>query len=76
MTKSAWQKYKEKNGITPLDALNPYSKKVEEDLAEHRMSICRACPEFFKASGQCKKCGCFMTAKTKFEAAKCPLGKW
>jgi len=24
----------------------------------------------------CKQCGCFMTIKTKYEAAKCPLGKW
>jgi hypothetical protein len=71
-----WQEYKEKNGVTPLDLLNPHTKKVEESMAEQRMSICRACPEFFKMSGQCKKCGCFMAAKTKFEASKCPIGQW
>jgi len=76
MTKSVWERYKEKNGITPLDALNPHTKMVDEEVAEHRLSICKGCPELLQLTKQCKKCGCFMTAKTKYEAAKCPLGKW
>ncbi len=76
MSKSRWEQYKEKNGVTPLDLLNPMTKHASDELATSRMSICQGCPEFFKASGQCKKCGCFMKAKTKFEAAKCPIGKW
>lgn len=73
---SRWSEYKEKNGVTPLDALNPHSKKVEENIAEHRMSICRSCPELIKFTLQCKQCGCFMAIKTKLQGATCPIGKW
>jgi len=73
---SAWQKYKEKNGVTPLDLLNPKTKHAAKTLAEQRLDICKQCPELISLTTQCKKCGCFMSAKTKLEAAKCPLGKW
>jgi hypothetical protein len=73
---SRWSEYREKNGVTPLDMLNPQSKKVEQEVADRRLDICKSCPELVKITQQCKKCGCFMTAKTKYEAAKCPLGKW
>lgn len=76
MKKSRWQQYKEKNGVTPLDMLNPQTKKASEELATQRLNICKACPELIKITGQCKQCGCFMGAKTTLEAAKCPLGKW
>jgi hypothetical protein len=76
MTKSRWEQYKEKNGITPLELLNPNTIKVEDSVADRRYSICRACPEFINLTKQCKKCGCSMVLKTKFEEAKCPLGKW
>ena len=75
-TMSRWSEYKEKNGVTPLDMLNPMSKHASLQLVDLRMSICKACPELIKLTNQCKKCGCVMTAKTKLEAAKCPLGKW
>jgi hypothetical protein len=73
---SKWSEYKEKNGVTPLDMLNPNSKPASAELAEQRMDMCRACPELIKVTKQCKKCGCVMTAKTRLEAAKCPIGKW
>jgi len=76
MTKSRWQEYKDKNGVTPLDMLNPMTKHVSEDLAKKRFDTCLSCPELINITKQCKKCGCFMAAKTKLEAAKCPLGKW
>ena len=76
MSKSRWEQYKEKNGVTPLDLLNPATKKSSEELAETRINICLECPELIKLTTQCKKCGCFMSAKTKMQAAKCPLGKW
>lgn len=72
---TAWQRYKEKNGITPLDLFR-HPPKVSEELASERMSICNSCPELIKATSTCTKCGCWMTAKTKYEAAKCPMGKW
>lgn len=74
--KSKWEEYKEKNGVTPLDMLNPKTKLAEEEVSNTRYEICLQCPELTKISKQCKKCGCFMAAKTKYEAAKCPIGKW
>lgn len=73
---TAWEKYKEKNGVTPLDALNPKTKRTSEELSEKRYSICLECPELINLTKQCKQCGCFMNVKTKLESAKCPLGKW
>ena len=74
--KSRWEQYKEKNGVTPLDLLNPKTRKIDESHAAGRMAICKECPELIKVVDQCKQCGCFMEFKTKLEAAKCPLGKW
>jgi hypothetical protein len=76
VTKSRWEQYKEKNGVTPLDLLNPATKKASDEMAEVRMVICQSCPELFKPTNQCKRCGCFMAVKTKLESAKCPLEKW
>jgi len=73
---SRWKEYKEKNGVTPLDMLNPRTKHSTQEVFEQRLEICKACPELIQMTTQCKKCGCFMSAKAKLEAAKCPLGKW
>jgi len=74
--KSRWELYREKNGVTPLDMLNPNTKRVSEEDAKIRFDICKACPELLKLTSQCKKCGCFMKAKTQLENATCPIGKW
>lgn len=74
--KSKWQEYKEKNGVTPLDFLNPQSKPATDEEAERRYNICQSCEHFYDLTKQCKQCGCFMFAKTKLNAAKCPLGRW
>jgi hypothetical protein len=74
--KSAWEKYKEKNGVTPLDMLNPHTKRIPHESAQKRFDICKECPELIKLTSQCKKCGCFMKVKTTLEIAKCPLNKW
>lgn len=76
MKKSRWQEYKDKNGVTPLDALNPMTKKVSNEVTDQRLAICKECPYLLQLSTQCKKCGCFMNAKARLEAAKCPIGKW
>jgi Family of unknown function (DUF6171) len=68
--------YREKNGVTPLDALNPNTKWVDEETGNKRFEICKSCPELFAPTAQCKLCGCFMRLKTKMESAKCPLEKW
>ena len=73
---SRWSEYKEKNGVTPLDLLNPMTKHASKELEKSRIEICKECPELIKVTTQCKKCGCVMSAKVKLEAAKCPIGKW
>lgn len=73
---SAWERYKEKNGVTPLDMLNPKRAKADPELANSRLEICKSCPELIPVINQCKKCGCFMDLKSTLKIAKCPLGKW
>ena len=62
--------------VKPWDLFNPQEAKVSEEVLEERLSICSGCPQFIKATKQCKKCGCFMNLKAKLENATCPLGKW
>ena len=45
------------------------------DRGEDRMSICRGCEHYKDKTKSCKKCGCFMPAKTKLANSKCPIGK-
>ena len=47
----------------------------DENVLKMRWDICLGC-EFFKDSGRCSKCGCFMKVKTQFIHASCPVGKW
>jgi hypothetical protein len=72
-----WQRYKQNLGeVRPWDLLNPNSEWSSEQEADKRYSICLECPELISLTKTCKKCGCFMAAKTKLEHAKCPIGKW
>ena len=61
--------------VTPLHLLNP-NNYGEKDESVQRLSICLECPFLIKATKTCKKCGCFMVAKTKLKEATCPIGKW
>lgn len=82
MTK--WQEYLKKNekaGISKESVVKPWDllipdNRVDEKISDERYSICLSCPELIKLTKQCKKCGCFMAAKTKLQNATCPLGKW
>lgn len=47
-----------------------------EEIIKKRFDTCTQCEFFIRVTTQCKKCGCFMKAKTKLEHAKCPVGKW
>ena len=62
---------------TAVDCLSSGEKLFADALiAELRISTCKSC-EFFNAENtRCGKCGCYMNAKTKLQAAKCPVGKW
>lgn len=72
-----WQQWKKNLGETrPWDMLNPSTEYVSEDVAASRLAVCKLCPEYLKATSQCKKCGCLMALKTKLNNATCPVGKW
>ena len=73
--KNAWEEYKAKNSVTPIDLFikNNYIEKIESDK---RMQICLGCEHLIKLTHQCKKCGCLMNLKTKLKDATCPIGKW
>lgn len=74
---NAWEQYKQNLGNTrPWDLVNPNTKWVSGEISAKRFEICKACPEFIQGTARCKKCGCFMKAKTKLENATCPLSKW
>jgi hypothetical protein len=60
----------------PWDLFNKNLGRVNTTIAEERLSICKECPEFIKATSQCKECGCIMNLKTKLPNASCPLKKW
>ena len=75
--KSLWEKYKDNLGETrPWDLLDPSVERVTDNVAEERYSTCLGCPELLKLTKQCKKCGCFMSVKTRLKNASCPIGKW
>ena len=61
--------------IKPWDLLKR-ENWTDSEITDARMDVCRACPELIQATTTCKKCGCFMVAKTKLELASCPIGKW
>lgn len=44
------------------------------EIAFERYSICQTCP--FLENSRCKKCGCFMEAKTHIATSECPINKW
>lgn len=72
-----WQQYKKNLGdARPWDFLDPRTEYVEDDVSVQRFSICEQCPFFISMTSQCKKCGCFMKAKTKLAKAECPEHKW
>lgn len=50
--------------------------KAPAEVALERYEICKSCPHLIQATKTCKKCGCFMAAKTKISHASCPVGKW
>jgi len=61
--------------VTPFDLING-SPRVEKDIKDIRMDICKTCDWFRPKTQTCKKCGCFMAAKSMLSNAKCPIGKW
>jgi hypothetical protein len=44
-------------------------------LRQSRLDLCNVCPDLSPVR-VCKKCGCFVDAKTALIQTKCPVGKW
>lgn len=53
-----------------------HSFTTTKEQRNQRIDICKSCEHLFKLTSSCKKCGCFMTAKTWLASAKCPINKW
>jgi len=49
---------------------------ASDDIVSARLNLCEVCEFYIKDQSRCKKCGCFMKAKTKMLVAKCPVDKW
>tara|TARA_R110000744_G_scaffold378850_1_gene495644 strand:+ start:24190 stop:24603 length:414 start_codon:yes stop_codon:yes gene_type:complete len=55
-------------------ARNKYLTTTEE--YNKRLDICKSCEFYFKPTGTCKKCGCFMRLKAKLSHLSCPISRW
>jgi len=49
---------------------------VKNSIRKERLKICKSCEHYFKLTGNCKKCGCFMRVKTSLSFTECPIGLW
>ena len=49
---------------------------VPKDIYEDRMSICKSCVYYYKPTGNCKRCLCFMKVKARIAPMQCPEKYW
>jgi hypothetical protein len=49
---------------------------VPNDVYEDRIAICKSCVFYFKPTGTCKDCGCFMKIKARLAPVGCSQNKW
>ena len=49
---------------------------VKNEIRKERLDLCKGCEHYFKPTGTCKKCGCFMRIKTTLAYTECPIGLW
>jgi len=49
---------------------------VPNNIYQDRISICRDCVFYFKPTGTCKDCGCFMKIKARLAPMECSQKKW
>lgn len=62
--------------VSPLDFLKRGTEYVSRSEAQARLGQCESCPELIRSMKVCRRCGCFMLAKTTMAKATCPMGKW
>jgi len=49
---------------------------VTTEIKNERLNICRSCDMYFKPTGSCKVCKCFMRIKTAIANQECPKNYW
>ena len=49
---------------------------VPDNVYEDRIEICKSCVYYFKPTGTCKDCGCFMKIKARLTPMECSQKKW
>ena len=49
---------------------------VPNEIYEDRMAICKECTYYFKLTGSCKVCKCFMRVKARIAPMECPKKYW
>ena len=49
---------------------------VPNEVYEDRLAICKTCIYYFKPTGTCKDCGCFMKLKARLAPMECSQKKW
>jgi hypothetical protein len=64
-----------KDDVKPWDLL-VNTNYTTQDTRNTRFDICKGCKHLSKPTYTCKKCGCFMAAKTWLKMAYCPEHYW
>ena len=49
---------------------------VPDEIYEERLAICKECVYYFKPTGNCKRCLCFMKLKARIAPMSCPQSYW
>ena len=63
-------------GKIPADLYNGKKILATEEKYDERLKVCFDCEHFVESDKRCKKCGCFVYAKARFEESACPILKW
>ena len=49
---------------------------TSQEVYEDRIALCKDCVYYYKLTGQCKRCLCFMKIKARLAPMECPQGYW
>jgi len=49
---------------------------VSDEVYNDRISICKSCDYYFRPTGSCKVCLCFMSIKARISLMECPQKYW
>ena len=77
LVKHEANEYAEKNENIDLRSIPRRIKNIilhDQEIIDKRRALCNDCEHRFGLN--CKKCGCFIAAKTRVATTSCPVGKW